>query len=147
MSMDYFVSYGYGFLIEALSEELLVEFCKNHRETLLELQDYDVLKFIDNGNPDADIYDKLEDYECENSYCTGALAIISNVMSHETNLPFRYEDADLPAIQLCPGYPWEWGFQDVARISSEEALRKLVFPYAKELSLTGSIGFQRCEYY
>lgn len=164
MSCSTSISYGYGFPVGSVTEKALAEFIKNHASVLNKTDvngvEYErlfvqeITSWLDNPDFDWDNFGMEEyfaDYE-DDIYNgnTGFGAVISNVMSRETDIAFCFQmgqdDCDSePTVMLMAGMPW--GFSIKESSLSLDEMDNICRKYMKELGLDGEPDYQSVEYY
>ena len=80
--------HGWGFSLQTLESENLFRFIKNHRETVFKSAYANRGKIIYNRAVAGDAFGLVD--LCKNSGYAGTGAVISNIMSTETGVQFRY---------------------------------------------------------
>ena len=136
MSWDMWHVYGYGFASDEskLSEDKLVEFAKNHLDSLRNAK-YSNLEALRDYLNDLDAgADCSEETIREITDTNTAAEIISTAMSQETGIRFEttgLTDYGEEAVIFGPGYPWN--FTEKEQGLTEEDLDNIVKKYTKEL--------------
>lgn len=148
MSASTAIIYGYGFGID-VTDEILVEFAKNHRDTVNNGIGRKLLAYIDDGN--TNISEKFSTVPCGVNGKEGIYSLVSNVMRLETGINFQYEPGDsdcdcYDTILLAESMPWE--MNDLERGLTEETLKSIMRPYMDELGYKDKEpDYVKMEYY
>lgn len=149
MSCQTAIVYGFGFSIDC-DDATLIEFIKNHKDAFCgNNAEKELYKEICD-NEDVDLYDILADYACENTGREGPYAVVSNIMSRETNIDFSYEpgDADCgsdPAILLPETMPWF--LNETEKALTKESLTGIYEKYMNELGIKEKPDYVKIEYF
>lgn len=151
MSMNGSFVYGYGFNCECDNKKL-IEFVKIHKETFcesdMEVELYEeMLEYAEYGD---DLEDFFDGYSCESSDMEGNGAVISNIMSRETGIRFKYCQPDgdcdtYAAVVFKENYPWE--LNDTEKNLTEEKLQIICKKYMDELGIDIEPCYLSLEYY
>lgn len=154
MSMRTDCVYGYGF-DPSCSDHTLNAFIISHKDTLLAAgkkggQDKEIVAYVKENGPDANIKEDFFDYECDEGGLCGAYAVIANVISAETGIRMSYDrDEDGTGdelIHLTRSMPW--GFNEKEKALTEESLQAMLEPYLRELGkLPQQCDYTRVEYF
>lgn len=129
MSTDCY--YGFGFGADKFDDKKVVELCKNHKKTLEDMGEDELIKEIEeNENFD------FEDYEVEpfNGYSyRDAVNVLANIMSTETKIQFSVmQDKDgFIYIMFNPQEPWL--YNNTEKNLTSEKLLEIYQKYAEEL--------------
>lgn len=156
MSMSTSIVYGFGFIVDGVTDEKLIDFIKNHEDTFcrypVEIVMYDeILEMTETEIDICGLTDYFEGYSCNCSGQEGRGAVISNIISRETGIRVQYEagDADClsyPSVLLAEGMPWH--LNEKEKSLTKESLTEILLPYVKELGLSkDNIGELKIEYY
>lgn len=146
------VAYGYGFYCDC-SEEKLIDFIKNHKETFCKSNAEEELfkEMFDRTKNEYDLEYLFKDYGCKSTGVCGIGAVIANIMSRETGIRFDYCEPDeacgTPAsVMFGSGYPWQ--LTEAEKNLTEEKLESMCRKYAEELGIdvTENIGYLALEY-
>ena len=157
MSMRSSFVYGYGFEIYKTSDEELIEFIKNHKDTFCKSDEEKELynRILNYREEDYNygLEELFEDemYACDYSGQEGFGAPISNIISRETNIRFQYEMGcsdccSNPSVLFSETYPWNCN--ETEKNLTIESLTETLLPYVEELGLSkDDIGYVEVEYY
>lgn len=156
MSCKSSFSYGYGFDCSILKPVDIFNFVINHEKTLLKRHDEDELKFLQyvkNKINENNIVDKdcLEDccITCDVTGHQGVEAIISNIMTTETNINFQFEPGceDLSDCAIILAECMPWSFNETEKNLTENILETILNGYIKELRLDTTPQYMALEYF
>lgn len=153
MSMRSSFVYGYGFVIDVIEDEKLIDFIKNHKDTFCKSDNEKELfeEMLEYTKDEYDLEDFFEVYECEMTGMEGSGAVISNVISRETGIRVEYQmgqaDCDsYPSVLFTETYPWL--LNEKERNLTVESLTEILLPYVEELGLSKKdIDALEIEYY
>lgn len=156
MSMSTSIVYGFGFIVDEITDDKLIDFIKNHKDTFCksptEIAMYNEILNI----PENEIYmygltDYFEDYSCNCSGQEGRGAVISNIISRETGIRVQYEmgqsECDsYPSVLLAEGMPWH--LNEKEKNLTKESLTGILLSYVEELGLSrDNVEELKIEYY
>lgn len=136
MSVDCY--YGFGFATDSIDERKVIEFCKNHKDTLNNL-DEELIEEIED-NDDFSFYDY--EVDADNGYSSNSAAnIIANIMSSETGIDFSVEeDTDCLAYILFEAKE-PWAYNEKEKALTSQKLLEIYQKYAEELGFNYSIEY------
>ena len=156
MSMSTSIVYGFGFVVDEITDEKLINFIKNHKDTFCksptEIATYD--EILNMSENEIDIYgltNYFENYSCDCSGQEGCGAVISNIISRETCIRVQYEMGQdncfsYPSVLLAEGMPWH--LNEKEKNLTKESLTEILLPYVEELGLSrNNIEELKIEYY
>jgi hypothetical protein len=136
MSVDCY--YGFGFATNSIDERKVIEFCKNHKDTLNNLDEELVEEIEDNDDF------SFSDYEvdADNGYSDNSAAnIIANIMSNETGIDFSVEeDTDCLAYILFEAKE-PWAYNEKEKALTSQKLLEIYQRYAEELGFDYSLEY------
>lgn len=155
---------GYGFACDEVAREAMISFLKSHKETFIrsdnekELYDevmmYEYNPFEDDeslleDDEKPELEEILERYSCDNTALEGLGAVISNIMSRETGIRFKYYTPDAgcdtpAAVVFREGYPWH--DNEVEKNLTEDSLASIFRKYMEELGLSVEPDYLELEY-
>lgn len=153
MSMRSSFVYGYGFIVDEITDEKLIDFIKNHKDTFCKA-DYEKELFeemLEYTEEEYYLENFFDDYYCDCSGQGGRGAVVSNIISRETGIRIEYQmgqsDCDsYPSILFTETYPWNYNEKE--RNLTVESLTEILLPYAEELGLSKKdIDVLEIEYY
>lgn len=153
MSMRSSFVYGYGFIVDEITDEKLIEFIKKHKDAFCKSDEEKALfeEMLEYTEEEYDLEDFFDGYSCDCSGQEGRGAVISNIISRETGIRIEYQmgqsDCDsYPSVLFTETYPWN--YNDKERNLTVESLTKILLPYAEELGLSKKdIDALEIEYY
>lgn len=157
MSSSTSIYYGYGFEVDEVTTQSIMDFMKNHQLTLSyprEIEMFVALRDKDEGILSYDDPNEFfEDwaYSCNVSGQEGLGAVISNIISRETGIRIEFQKGQddcgsVSTVLLLETSPWNYNEKE--KNLTLDSLMKLLFPYAKELGIDkDDIGFVSIEYY
>lgn len=130
--------YGFGFATDSIDEKKIIEFCKNHKDTLNNL-DEELIEEIED-NDDFSFYDY--EVDADNGYSNNSAAnIIANIMSSETGIDFSVEeDTDFIAYILFEAKE-PWAYNEKEKALTSQKLLEIYQRYAEELGFNYSIEY------
>lgn len=136
MSVDCY--YGFGFATDSIDEKKIIEFCKNHKDTLNNLDEELVEEIEDND--DFSFYDY--EVDADNGYSDNSAAnIVANIMSSETGIDFSVEeDTDCIAYILFEAKE-PWAYNEKEKALTSQKLLEIYQKYAEELGFNYSIEY------
>lgn len=148
--MEVYTEYGYGFECEC-KEKNFIEFIKAHKNRFCKTDDErELYQRIENISDKRNIKDLFDNYYCEQSYCKGAYAAISNIMTRETGYEFSYkyacEECNTPATIVID-------FSDLYDLTykRKKELETKVYDickrYMAELGITGKPDYLTLKYF
>lgn len=168
MSMQSSFVYGYGFPCTTIEAENFISFINKHQNAINELmiikhkqesqveQLSSLLTFCNTYakhlDTEIDIEDLKEIFGDIEDVCCHLFNIIALIMYIETHIHFCFEQGDAEcdspeAILLPQGYPWNFG-ETECKLQSEDDLKAIILPYAKELGIPeNDIDYLNIEYY
>jgi hypothetical protein len=145
--------YGYGFIVDEIYDNVLIEFIKNHMRTFcasdIEKEMYE--EMLEYTKEEYDLEDFFESYSCDCTGMEGRGAVISNIISRETGIRFDYQRGDgecnsYPSVLFVESYPWN--LNEKEKNLTVESLTEIVLPYVEELGLKkNNIDALEIEYY
>lgn len=136
MSVDCY--YGFGFATDSIDEKKVIEFCKNHKDTLNNLDEELVEEIEDND--DFSFYDY--EVDADNGYSDNSAAnIVANIMSSETGIDFSVEeDTDCIAYILFEAKE-PWAYNEKEKALTSQKLLEIYQRYAEELGFNYSLEY------
>lgn len=136
MSVDCY--YGFGFATDSIDEKRIIEFCKNHKDTLNNLDEELVEEIEDND--DFSFYDY--EVDADNGYSDNSAAnIVANIMSSETGIDFSVEeDTDCIAYILFEAKE-PWAYNEKEKALTSQKLLEIYQRYAEELGFNYSLEY------
>lgn len=136
MSVDCY--YGFGFATDSIDEKKIIEFCKNHKDTLNNLDEELVEEIEDND--DFSFYDY--EVDADNGYSDNSAAnIVANIMSNETGIDFSVEeDTDCIAYILFEAKE-PWAYNEKEKALTSQKLLEIYQKYAEELGFNYSLEY------
>lgn len=136
MSVDCY--YGFGFATDSIDEKKIIEFCKNHKDTLNNLDEELVEEIEDND--DFSFYDY--EVDADNGYSDNSAAnIVANIMSSETGIDFSVEeDTDCIAYILFEAKE-PWAYNEKEKALTSQKLLEIYQRYAEELGFNYSLEY------
>lgn len=136
MSVDCY--YGFGFATDSIDEKKVIEFCKNHKDTLNNLDEELVEEIEDND--DFSFYDY--EVDADNGYSDNSAAnIVANIMSNETGIDFSVEeDTDCIAYILFEAKE-PWAYNEKEKALTSQKLLEIYQKYAEELGFNYSLEY------
>lgn len=136
MSVDCY--YGFGFATDSIDEKKIIEFCKNHKDTLNNLDEELVEEIEDND--DFSFYDY--EVDADNGYSDNSAAnIVANIMSSETGIDFSVEeDTDCIAYILFEAKE-PWAYNEKEKALTSQKLLEIYQKYAEELGFNYSLEY------
>lgn len=168
MSMQSSFVYGFGFECTNIDTEHFMNFIKNHDQSTIDIirkrikdgaisQNHrtmlsDILQLCRNHKKDELYPDILELKETYDDISEPLFSAIAEIMEQETEIPFEFqqgqEDVHSPeCILFVQAYPWNLSYK-AKELTSDDALREIMKPYAKELGVNSQdIDYLEIEYY
>ena len=157
MSSSTSMYYGYGFEVDKVTTQNIMDFIKNHQLTLSYPREIEMLVALRDKDEGILSYDDpnefFEDwaYSCNVSGQEGLGAVISNVISRETGVRVEFQKGQddcgsVPTVLLIEAPPWIYNEKE--KNLTMDSLTELLLPYVKELGMNKEdIGFVSVEYY
>lgn len=153
MNMKTDIVYGYGFMVDEIPDDVIIDFIKNHKETFCKSDTENELyeEMLEYTKEAYDLENFFEMYSCDHTGMEGNGAVISNIISRETGIRFEYQcgDADCnsyPSVLFVETYPWNYNEKE--KNLTVESLNEILLPYVIELGLNRSnIDALEIEYY
>ena len=153
MSMRSFIVYGYGFIVDEVPDDKLIDFIKNHKDAFCKLNDEKELfnEMLEYTKEEYDLEDFFDYYYCDSSGQEGRGAVISNIISRETGIRVEYQSGQsdcysYPSVLFAEGYPWLYNKKE--KNLTVDSLTEILLPYAEELGLSRKdIDTLEIEYY
>lgn len=156
MSMSTSIVYGFGFIVDDVTDYKLIDFIKNHKDVFCKLPTEKEMfnEILNMPEKEIDMYgldDYFEGYSCDGSGQEGRGAVISNIISRETGIRIQYEmgqsECDsYPSVLLTECMPWYLNAKE--KTLTKESLIEILLPYVEELGLCkDNIEELKIEYY
>ena len=136
MSVDCY--YGFGFATDSIDERKIIEFCKNHKDTLNNLDEELIEEIEDNDDFSFCDYE----VDADNGYSNNSAAnIVANIMSSETGIDFSVEeDTDSIAYILFEAKE-PWAYNEKEKALTSQKLLEIYQGYAEELGFNYSLEY------
>lgn len=156
MSMSTSIVYGFGFVMDGVTDKKLIDFIKNHKDIFCKSPTEKEMfnEILNMSEKEIDMYgldDYFENYSCNCSGQEGRGAVISNIISRETDISVQYEMGDeecysYPSVLLAECMPWH--LNEKEKSLTKESLTEILLPYVEELGLKKKdIECLKIEYY
>lgn len=156
MSMSTSIVYGFGFIVDEITDKKLIDFIKNHKNTFCKSPTEkemfnEILNMIELEIDMYGLTDYFESYSCDCSGQEGRGAVISNIISRETGIRVQYEMGQddcysYPSVLFPEGMPWH--LNEKEKNLTKESLTEILLPYVEELGLSrNNIEELKIEYY
>ena len=154
MSCSTSIIYGYGFNISTLTANGFINFLTWHSESVIAILQKQVgYKHL----TEADLFETLKttgpeeffsEIECEISGFTGWEAVISNVITHETDIRVEYQSGEShgdETIMFSEGMPWIYSNKE--KLLTQDYLEDLFSKYINDLHLECEPCYVVMEYF
>ena len=147
MGMTYDKYYGFGFDYNAIDDNELLLFFKNHHETILKIDE----DFAQESNKDDADIDELLDLgemiEPAYGWNVGSFAgLISEVMRLETDIGFgAYSDTESGDIYIMWESTFPWKLNDKEKSLTYESLTEIIDKYTDELGVRDVADYHSVE--
>ena len=153
MSCKTSIAYGYGFDFGGLTVENFEKFVINHASTIKESLNESALALLlcaENDKDFTNTFDDLGDHviECMTTGYESYLAIVSNIMSAETDITFQFEpgqDGGEEHVMLRESMPWDFSEKEINL--TNEYLDQILNNYITELKLNSKPQYVAVEYF
>lgn len=151
MSMKTSIIYGFGFHCDC-NDEALIEFIKKHKESFCKSNEEKKLysDMLDYTKNEYDLENFFENYCCDSTGSEGYGAVISNIISRETEIRFSFRPAaddygTLASVVFEESYPWQ--LNETEKTLDEETLFDICKKYMDELKIDEKPDYLSLEYY